>query len=156
VNTDRELILSAVGRQLFKIGENAWKWFTADPVYNVTIEWHTEARKAEPCMCIWAKSNGSDAAVFAITLGVASMWGDASGNPAKGALLRATLQLEFLGRNVTMDEAKKLLSVVMRHLPDLLNCPPAPPAVRRAEAGPELFEMTVKTEDGKTVSQEVI
>jgi hypothetical protein len=157
MNTDRQLILSPTGRQMFKIGEHAWRSFSVDPAYNVSIEWHTEGKECEPVMCLWRKWAGLNAPVFAICLSSAAAWGDPSGKPARGALIRAFEAITHLGADPNMLEVRKFLDVVLRHLPDLLRCPPMPPAARRAEAGEALLEITtINEQTGKTINETVI
>lgn len=181
MNTDRQLILSPTGRQLFKMGENAWQQFTTGD-YCVSIEWHTGKvevcrpihtpwwkrwwtgqqyvetieEKVEPCMVIWSKYQVSRGGAFAICLSSASKYADPSGNPTKEAFIECWNALPTLGRNQLDTEVYHLLDVILRHIPDLIRCPPMPPAARRAEAGEPLLEVTTKTEDGRTLKEAVI
>lgn len=156
MNTDRQLILSPTGRQLFKMGEQAWQQFTTGD-YCVSIEWHTEARSVEPCMVIWSKyAVHSNSGAFAICLSSASKYADPNGDPTREAFIECWNALPTLGRNQLDTEVYHLLDVILRHIPDLIRCPPMPPAARRAEAGEPLLEVTTKTEDGRTLSEVVI
>lgn len=148
------LILSPTGRPMFKFGDNAWRTFAAGD-YVVSMEWHIEARECEPMMAIWSAAGGRNAGVFGICLSSAAKYADPSGKPTRHAFIEAWRALPTLGRMQIDLEVYRLLDVILRHIPDLINMPPVPVAVRRAETEP-LLEMTVKNEHGKTLREDMI
>jgi hypothetical protein len=148
------LIVSATGRQMHKIGDNSWQQFSAGD-YNVSIEWLIEGRECEPVMAIWSKRS-MDGGCFAICLSSIGKYADPSGKPTREAFIECWRALPTLGRNQIDIEVYKLLDVIMRHTPDLIRCPPAPLAVRRAEVGEALLEVTAKDQNGKTISEGLV
>jgi hypothetical protein len=149
------LILSPTGRPVYKVGENAWRQFHAGD-YSVSIEWYIDGRSCEPLMAIWSRHGGRSAGVFGLCLSSASKYADPSGRPTREAFIEARRALPTLGRAQLDIEVYKLLDVILRHIPDLLICPPAPIAVRRAEVAEPLLEMTVKDENGKVIREDTI
>ena len=148
------LIVSATGRPMHKIGDNAHAQFSAGD-YHVSIEWLIEGRECEPIMAIWSKRS-MDGGCFGICLSSIAKYADPSGRPTREAFLECWHALPTLGRNQIDIEVYKLIDVILRHTPDLIRCPPAPLAVRRAEVGEPLLEVTTKTEDGKTLGEGLI
>jgi hypothetical protein len=151
MNLDR-LILSPTGRPVMKFGDLTHAQFESKS-YIVSIEWHHEARSCEPIMCIWSRSGGRDAGVFGICLSSIAKYADDSGNPTPAAFRECLRAMPTLGRTGLDIEIHELVDVILRHTPDLINCPPAPPDVRRAEAGEALLEITQKDQNGKTHSE---
>lgn len=149
------LILSPTGRPMFKAGDNVHQQFTAGE-YAVSIEWYLDGRECEPIMAIWSNTGGRNAGIFGICLSSIGKYADPSGNPTPTAFLEAWRALPTLGRNQIALEVYRLLDVILRHTPDLIRCPPMPPAMRVAEAGEALLEMTVKDQNGKTLKEDVI
>ncbi len=150
----QHLILSPTGRQLFKVGDLTHAQFTSGQ-YHVSIEWLNEGRECEPVMCIWSPYS-RDGGVFAICLSSIAKYADPSGNPTKAAFIECWRALPTLGRAQIDMECHALLDVILRHTPDLIRCPPQPPAMRQAEAGPALVEITQRTTDGKTLAEHLI
>lgn len=149
------LILSPTGRPVVKVGDNCWRQFSAGQ-YNVSIEWDAQGRECEPIMAIWSKHGGRGAGVFGICLSSIAKYADPGGRPTRQAFIECWNALPTLGRAQLDLEVFALLDVILRHTPDLINCPPAAPAVRRAEAGEPLLEITQKDENGKVHSEAVI
>lgn len=151
-----QLILGPTGKTLYKMGgENALRVFMEGD-YCVSMEWLSERRSCEPMMVIWSKHGGRDAGAFGICLSSIAKYADASGKPTAAAFLEAWKALPTLGRNQIDLEVYRLVDVILRHTPDLINMPPAPIAVRRAEAGEALLEITQKDINGKTHSEVVV
>jgi len=153
MNSDA-LILSPTGRRMWKVGDLAHAQFRSGD-YHVSIEWHSEGRECEPIMAIWSPTS-MDGGVFAIALSSIGKYADPSGNPTKEAFIECFKALPTLGRAQIDIEVFKLLDVVIRHTPDLIRCPPMPPAMRLAEAPEALLEVTRRTQDGKTLDEAVI
>lgn len=149
------LILSPTGRPMFKAGDNVHAQFSAGE-YVVSIEWYLEGRECEPVMAIWSKSGGRNAGIFGICLSSIAKYADPSGGPTREAFIECWHALPTLGRNQIDLEVFKLIELILRHTPDLIRCPPMPPAMRQAEAGEALLEMTVKDQHGKTLREDVI
>ena len=150
----QHLILSATGRQLFKVGDIAHAQFDSGD-YQVSIEWHNEGRTCEPVMCIWSPRS-LDGGVFAICLSSIGKYADPSGGPTPIGMLECWRSLPTLGRAQIDMEAHRLMDVVLRHTPDLIRCPPQPPAMRLAEARAAMLEIEQRTTDGKTLAEHVI
>lgn len=150
----QNLILSPTGRPLVKVGDNCHTQFHAGQ-YNVSIEWYVEGRECEPIMAIWSKMGGRDAGVFGICLSSIGKYADPSGNPTREAFLECYRALPTLGVAQLDMEVYRLLEVILRHTPDLIRCPPAPPAVRRAEVGEPLLEIT-QMANGKKIDEVVV
>ncbi len=150
----QHLILSPTGRQLFKVGDLTPAQFQAGD-YHVSIEWLNEGRECEPVMCIWSPRS-LDGGVFAICLSSIGKYADPSGNPTPQAFIECWKALPTLGRAQIDMECFRLVDLVIRHTPDLIRCPPQPPDMRLAEAGPALLEITQQAEGGKTLSEHVI
>lgn len=148
------LILSPTGRRVYKFGDLCHAQFESKS-YAVSIEWHAEGRSCEPIMCIWSRAGGRGAGVFGICLSSIGKYADPSGQPTREAFIEARRAMPTLGRIGLDLEIYELVDVILRHTPDLIRCPPAPPAVRRAERGEALLEMTLK-QDGKTLREDVI
>ncbi len=148
------LIVSPTGKPLTKVGDIAHAQFrTGD--YHVSIEWLSEGRECEPVMAIWSPSS-MDGGVFAICLSSIGKYAEPNGGPTRQAFIEAWKALPTLGRAQIDLEVFKLLDVILRHTPDLINCPPMPPAARRAEAPEALLEITTKDQDGKVLSEVVV
>lgn len=147
------LIVSATGRPMHKVGDVAHAQFRSGD-YHVSIEWLTEGRECEPIMAIWSPTS-MDGGVFAIALSSIGKYADPSGGPTKEAFIECWRALPTLGRAQIDVEVFRLLDVILRHTPDLIRCPPQPPAMRRAEAGEALLEIT-RVENGKTVDESLI
>ena len=150
----QHLILSPTGRQLFKVGDVAHALFSRGD-YSVSIEWHNDGRECEPVMCIWSPTS-HDGGVFAICLSSIGKYADPSGNPTPKAFAEAWRALPVLGRAQIDQEVYRLLDVILRHTPDLIRCPPQPPAMRQAESAGAFFEVTKQTEGGQTLSETII
>ncbi len=148
------LILSATGRPLHLVGEHFHKQFRAGD-YHVSIEWFSEGRECEPVMAIWSPRSEAGG-VFAICLSSIGKYADASGGPSDTAFMACWQALPTLGRAQIDMEVFRLIDVILRHTPDLINCPPMPPAMRMAEAPPPLLELTTQDQDGKVVRETVI
>lgn len=149
-------ILGATGRPMYRMGgDHAHKQFFAGD-YVVSIEWHVEPRSVEPIMLIWSQRAGRDAGAFGICLSSIGKYADPSGKPTREAFIECWRALPTLGRNQIDMEVFSLIDVVLRHTPDLIRCPPIPPAVRRSEAGEALVEITTKDENGKTISEAAV
>lgn len=149
------LILSPTGRQIFKVGDNAFQQFTEGD-YCVSLEWLAEGRECEPIMAIWSTYAGRGSGVFGICLSSIAKYADPSGRPTRAAFLECWNALPTLGRNQIDMEVFKLLDVILRHTPDLINMPPAPLQIRRAEAAHALLEITQKDANGKVISEVVV
>lgn len=142
------LIVSATGRPMHKVGDIAHAQFRSGQ-YNVSIEWLSEGRECEPVMAIWSPTSMSGG-VFAIALSSIGKYADPSGNPTRTAFLEAWRALPTLGRAQIDIEVYALLDVILRHTPDLIRCPPMPPAARQAEAPPPLLEVTTMVDGVKS------
>lgn len=153
MNTDT-LILSPTGRQMFKVGDITHAQFHSGD-YDVSIEWLSEGRSCEPIMAIWSRTSDRGG-VFGICLSSIGKYADPSGNPTKEAFLECWKALPTLGRAQIDMEVFRLLDVVIRHTPDLINCPPIPPAARREEAPGALLEVTLQQEGGKKLAEATI
>lgn len=153
MNVD-QLILSATGRPLIKAGEIVHRQFTQGD-YHVSIEWYREGRECEPVMCIWSPRS-HNGGIFAICLSSIGKYAEPDGGPTRIAFLECWKALPTLGRNQIDIEVFRLLDVVLRHTPDLINCPPQPPAMALAEAPEALLEVQTITEDGKRISSATI
>ena len=150
----QHLILSPTGRQLFKVGDVAHAQFSSLD-YSVSIEWLNEGRECEPVMCIWSPTS-ADGGVFAICLSSIGKYADPSGSPTPQAFIECYRALPTLGRAQLDREVFGLLDVILRHTPDLIRCPPQPPAMRLAEAGDAMLELTQQDQDGRTLSEHLI
>lgn len=153
MNTDA-LILSPTGRPVTKVGDIAHQQFRSGD-YHVSIEWLTEGRECEPIMAIWSPTS-ADGGVFGICLSSIGKYADPSGSPTREAFLECWRALPTLGRTQIDSEVWRLLDVVLRHTPDLIMCPPQPPAMRQAEAAAALMDVTLKTAAGKTLREDTI
>lgn len=147
------LILSPTGRPLFKVGDVAHAQFRSGD-YDVSIEWLTAGRECEPIMCIWSPTS-VDGGVFGICLSSIGKYADPSGGPSREAFLECWKALPVLGRAQIQIEVNHLIDLILRHTPDLIRCPPMPPAMRRAEAAEALLEVK-QVVNGKTHSEVVI
>ncbi|HNB45503.1 MAG TPA: hypothetical protein PLL72_14985 [Burkholderiaceae bacterium] len=147
------LIVSATGRRMHKVGDISHAQFRHGD-YHVSIEWVSEGRECEPVMAIWSPTS-MDGGVFAIALSSIAKYADPSGGPTRTAFLECWRALPTLGRAQIDIEVFKLIDVILRHTPDLIRCPPMPPAARQAEAPEPLLEVTTKIGDRK-VSEVVI
>lgn len=147
------LIVSATGRPMRKVGDIVHQQFSSGQ-YHVSIEWLSEGRECEPVMAIWSPTS-RDGGVFAICLSSIGKYADPSGNPTKEAFIECWHALPVLGRAQIDVEVFGLLDVILRHTPDLIRCPPMPPALRCAEAGEGLLEVT-RVVDGKKLDEAVI
>ncbi len=147
------LIVSPTGRPLHKVGDISHAQFRSGD-YHVSIEWVSERRECEPVMAIWSPSS-ADGGVFAIALSSIGKYADPSGGPTRHAFIECWRALPTLGRAQIDIEVFKLIDVILRHTPDLIRCPPMPPAARQAEAPHPLLEVTTKVNDRK-VSEVVI
>jgi hypothetical protein len=150
----QHLILSPTGRSLFKVGDVSHRQFRRGD-YDVSIEWHNEGRSCEPVMCIWSPTS-RDGGVFAICLSSIGKYADPSGDPTREAFIECWRALPVLGRAQIDHEVYRLIDVVLRHTPDLINCPPQPPQMRQAEAGEALLEITRRDQDGRTLAEDVV
>lgn len=150
----QHLILSPTGSRLFKVGDVAHAQFSSTD-YQVSIEWFNEGRECEPVMCIWSPTS-RDGGVFAICLSSIGKYADPSGGPTPQAFIECYRALPTLGRAQLDHEVYRLIDVVLRHTPDLIRCPPQPPAMRQAEAGEALIELTQQDQDGRTLSETLI
>ncbi len=148
------LILSPTGKPLFKVGDVAHAQFRSGD-YDVSIEWLTEGRECEPIMAIWSPTS-RDGGVFGICLSSIGKYADASGSPTKEAFIECWKALPTLGRAQIDIEVFRLLDLVMRHTPDLIRCPPMPPAMRLAEAAAPLLEVSLQSDSGKTLRENTI
>lgn len=148
-------ILNAAGRRIWKFGDVVHQQFTSGS-YIVSIEWHGKGRECEPMMAIWSATGGRDAGVLGICLDALSYYADPSGGPARTAFYRCWTALPLLGRNQLEIEVFKLLDVILRHAPDLIRCPPMPPAMRLADAPEPLLDVVLADEDGKTLKEETL
>lgn len=148
------LIVSPTGRPLYCFGKNSHARFTAGQ-YEVSIEWHLDGRETEPMMAIWRKAGGMHAGVFAVCLSSIGKYADPSGTPTREAFLECWRALPTLGVNQLVIEVYKLLEVIIRHTPDLINCPPVPRGVRLDEAGEPLIEVTTMI-NGKRTAEVVL
>lgn len=149
------LILSPTGARVFKFGDLAHAQFQTKS-YTVSIEWHAEGRKCEPIMCIWPRAGGRSAGVFGICLSSAAKYADPSGNPTPECFREAYRAMPTLGRQALDIEVLELVDVILRHIPDLIRCPTAPPAVRKEERGEPLLEVTQKDSNGKTHAEVIL
>lgn len=149
------LVLSPTGRPVHKFGDLCHAQFQSKS-YTVSIEWHQEGRSCEPIMCIWSRAGGRHAGVFGICLSSIGKYADPNGNPTPQAFRECLRAMPTLGRPGLDIEAYELVDVILRHAPDLINCPPAPPAVRRAEVGEPMLEITQRDIHGKTLSEVVV
>lgn len=148
------LIVSPTGRPVIKVGDNCHAQFRAGQ-YNVSIEWYIDGRECEPVMAIWSKHGGRDAGCFGICLSSIGKYADPSGQPTREAFIECWNALPTLGMAQLDMEVYRLLDVILRHAPDLIRCPPAPPAVRRAEVAEPMMEITQIT-NGKRVDEAVL
>lgn len=147
------LLLSPTGRPMFKVGDIAHAQFrTGD--YDVSIEWCLDGRECEPIMCIWSPTS-QDGGIFAICLSSIGKYADPSGSPTREAFVECWKALPTLGRAQIDMEVFRLLDVILRHTPDLIRCPPMPPAARQAESGEALLEVTQMV-NGKRASESAI
>ena len=153
MNTDA-LILSPTGRNMVKVGDAAHAQFRSGQ-YDVSIEWHSEGRSCEPMMAIWSPTS-RDGGVFAICLSSIGKYADPSGSPTPQAFVECWRALPTLGRAQIDIEVFGLLDVILRHTPDLIRCPPMPPAMRQHEAAAALMEITLKNAAGKTLKEDTI
>lgn len=150
------LILSPTGRQMFRMGGATAKRVFTRGDYCVSLEWLSEGRECEPIMVIWSAHGGRNAGAFAICLSSIGKYADPSGKPTREAFIECWNALPTLGRNQIDIEVFKLVDVILRHTPDLINMPPAPVSIRRAEAVQPLLEITQKDSNGKTHSEVVV
>lgn len=154
MNVD-QLILSPTGRPVVKVGDVSHAQFRAGD-YCVSIEWYGQRRECEPIMAIWSKYGGRSAGVFGICLSSIGKYADPSGRPTPAAFLECWNALPTLNRAQLDSEVYTLLDVILRHTPDLIRCPPQPPAMRAAEAPEPLLDVQWKKADGTTVSEKTV
>lgn len=147
-------ILGADGRELFGLGGARSYAQRESKGYIVSLEWV----EGEPAMVIWPARAGGDAEVgaFAICLSSAGVYADPSGKPTEECFLRCAMALPDLGKALLHVELNTLVDVVMQYMPDLLAMPPAPRAVRLADRGEALWEITQQDEAGKTISEAAV
>jgi|GEM_PF-1165998 len=150
------LIIGPTGRNLFRMGGDlAWQTFHSGG-YTVSIEWDQDGRTCEPIMLIWSQQGGRAAGAFGICLSSIGKYAEVNGRPTREAVLEVLRALPVLGRAKLDAEVHQLLDIIIRHTPDLIRCPPAPPSVRRAEVGEPLVEMTAKDANGRVINESVL
>lgn len=147
------LIVSATGRPMHKVGDICHAQFRTGQ-YHVSIEWLSQGRECEPVMAIWSPTS-MDGGVFAIALSSIGKYADPSGSPTRECFIECWRALPTLGRAQIDIEVFALIDVILRHTPDLIRCPPMPPAARRAEAPAPLLEVTTQI-NGSNVSEVTI
>lgn len=152
-------LVDAQNREVYTAGgSNAWHTTTYRG-YTVILEWLVGAQSTEPMLYLRAARSGPNDGAFAICLSSIGAYADPSGGAAPGALDRARDALSGLGKNVIDMEARALLDVILRFAPDLINMPPAPMLVRRAElaTGAPRIDVEIRHESsGKTHSEVAI
>lgn len=150
----QSFLFTQSGKPLFKVGDLTHAQFRRGD-YDVSIEWVSEGRECEPVMAIWSPTS-ADGGVFAIALSSIGKYADPSGGPTPEAFIECWRALPTLGRAQLDSEVYKLLDVILRHTPDLIRCPPMPPAMRQADAPEALMEVRMEDEAGKTHKHAVI
>ena len=150
----KSFLATATGRALFKVGDIAHAQFRRGD-YHVSIEWVSEGRNCEPIMAIWSPRS-ADGGVFAIALSSIGKYADPTGGPGPQAFVECWAALPTLGRAQLDAEVFTLLDVILRHTPDLIRCPPMPPAMRLADAPEALLEVRMEDEHGKVHKEAVI
>jgi hypothetical protein len=155
VNLNDSLVLSATGRRVHAVGKVSHQQFTTRG-WHVSIEWFHEGRSCEPIMVLWPASGGAGCAVWGICLSSIGKYADPSGGPTRDAVLEVRSALRDLWQRSALDvEIITLLDVILTHTPDLIRCPPEPYAMRLAERGEALLDITVK-QDGKVLKEDRI
>lgn len=147
-------VVGPTGREIFGLGgERSYRQAEAKG-YTVSLEWLA----GEPAMVIWPSRAGGDMDVgaFAICLSSAAVYADPSGKPTEECFLRCAMALPDLGKAMLHVELNTLVDVVMQFMPDLLTMPPAPKAVRLADKGDALWEITQKNERGAVISEATV
>jgi len=156
MNLDKlhQRVLGPNGRPMFGLGGARSYAQREAKGYTVSLEWI----EGEPAMVIWPSRAGGDADVgaFAICLSSAAVYADPSGKPTEECFLRCAMALPDLGKAMLHIELHALVDVVMQFMPDLLTMPPAPRAVRQADRGEALWEITQQDQDGKTISEATV
>lgn len=144
-------VLGPTGRELFAVGGTKSHAQHEYRGYAVSLEWID----GEPAMVIWPTRAGSDTetGAFAICLSSAAVYADPSGKPTDECFMRCAMALPDLGKALLRIELNLLVDVVMRFMPDLLAMPPAPKAVRLADKGEALWEITQRDQNNKTISE---
>lgn len=142
-------VLDAQGRTLYQIGgPNAWRMHDAGE-YNVSMEWHEN----EPCMVLVAKSRPEFA--FAICLSSIGKYATPEGGPNEEGLNELAKALPDFGKALERSELHRLLDIVLRYTPALIGMPPTPKAVREAQSGGAMLEITEKDKGSGKVLKEV-
>lgn len=147
------------GRELFLIGQTAWKQDTYKG-WCVSLEWFLGARSAEPMMVLWPAAAEKEGGAWGICLSSIGKFCafDANGRVTGGAtpaLLReaAEVLIEQFDRPALAVDVHTLADVVLHFAPDLITgVPPAPLEVRKAALGNPLLEVT-RIENGRTVAE---
>lgn len=156
MNLDKlhQRVLGPNGREMFGLGGTRSYRQRESRGYTVSLEWI----QGEPAMVIWPARAGGDVNVgaFAICLSSAAVYADPSGKPTEECFLRCAMALPDLGKAMLHIELNALVDVVMANMPDLLTMPPAPNAVRLADRGEKLWEITQQDENGKTISEATV
>jgi hypothetical protein len=149
-----QTILDATGREIYTFGGiHAYETHTYKG-YLVTLEWFIGRRSTEPMMCIQSASQGIDAGMLGICLSSIGKYADPSGRPADTALQACREALPMLGKANLELEVHTLLDVVLHFTPALIRMPPAPMAIRKAEAGKPLLDVELTDErTGKTINE---
>jgi hypothetical protein len=147
-------VLGANGRELFGLGGTRSYRQHESRGYHVSLEWI----EGEPAMVIWPSRAGGDMDIgaFAICLSSAAVYADPSGKPTEECFIRCAMALPDMGKAMLHIELNTLVDVVMQFMPDLLAMPPAPRAVRAADKGEALWEITQQDQNGKTISEATV
>jgi len=148
-------VLDPKGREIFAFGgDTAWRTTTYRG-FIVTLEWFVGNRSTEPILMIQDAKQGHDHGAFGICLSSIGVYADQSGGPSDGALAACKRALPILGRSEIDIEAKALLDLILNFTPALINMPPAPVSVRKAEMGAPMIEVELSDEFTGKVQQEV-
>jgi hypothetical protein len=142
-------IIDGIGGAHYAVGgPDAYRSFERRGL-KCSLEWVD----GEPAMLIWKAREGFDAGVFGICLSSAGKYADPSGDPTPACFREAWRALPVLGLPQLEIEASNLVSCIIDWVPHLLTMPPQPPALRQAERGPALWEVTQEDADGRRLSE---
>jgi hypothetical protein len=124
-------------------GEKAWKTRTHGELF-VSYQWVND----EPAMLIFPTRPIDQAGCFAIALSSAWKYADSTtGGPTEYLFEQADNAARVMGMFQTKDTLRKIATVIVDGLPDLVDMPPAPQAFTPLPKG----EMKLKL-DGQTVA----
>lgn len=151
MNLNQSVLVGPSGRALFGVGgERSFRTHTFKG-YCVSLEW--DERDGEPLMLMWPEMSGRESGVFGICLSSAGKYANANGTPTQEGMVSCAAALPTLGRPMLSVEARTLVDVVMRFIPDLLAMPPAPRWIRKAARGGVVLDIETRDHNDRKLKE---